>query len=92
MIFFDGNTVALRFPILVDLLTTELVEFSLVIIEDFKYELIGDFLEVSLLRILLECFNTAVEREVIVVINEEVACVFTEADGFILLLIFALDQ
>ena len=78
--------------VLVDPLSMELLEFSLVIIADCKYELIGKCLEVSLLGILLEYFDTDVQIEVIAVLNGEAACVSTEADGFILLLIFELDE
>ena len=78
--------------VLVEPLNMELLEFFLVIIEECKYELIGKYLEVSLLCILLECFDADVQTEVMVVINEEAACVSTEVDGFILLLIFELDQ
>ena len=78
--------------VLVEPLNMELLEFFLVIIEECKYELIGKYLEVSLLCILLECFDADVQTEVMAVINEEAACVSTEVDGFILLLIFELDQ
>ena len=84
MILLDENTESLRFPILTDLLDTEVAEVFLVIIEDCKYELICECLAVSLLCILLEYFNEGVKREVIVVINAEVACVPTKIDDVVL--------
>ena len=84
MILLDENTESLRFPILTDLLDTEVAEVFLVIIEDCKYELICECLAVSLLCILLEYFNEGVKREVIVVINAEVACIPTKIDDVVL--------
>ena len=84
MTLLDENTEVLRFPILVDLLDTEVAEVSLVIIEDCKYELNCECLEVSLLCILLEYFNEVVQREVIVAINAELACVSIKTDDVVL--------
>ena len=84
MILLDENTESLRFPILTDLLDTEVAEVFLVIIEDCKYELICECLAVSLLCILLEYFNEGVKREVIVVINAEVACIPTKIEDVVL--------
>ena len=96
--FFDANTLVLKFLVLTDLLRSKLVVLSLIINEERKYEVNGGYFEVSFLCIILEYFDSVSAKEVKIVINEkannEEAVPFapTDADDFILLLIFALDQ
>lgn len=95
---FDANTLVLKFLILSDLLRSKLVVLFIIINEERKYEVNGEYFEVSFLCIILEYFDSVSAKEVKIVIdekpnNEEVVPLApTDADDFILLLIFPLDQ